>query len=453
MSVLNSLFEVKEYTGGSEEGFPVEAVLVTDEEATHCSSAGVGQLLSLGLTAAAGGAVVVEKVVVRAPIRGFGEPLRSGVVWVEDAPVGVGGVGTDPARYSAYDDADVDEAHLGRDDPMQPLFFLTDASMEAVVTLHPPRTAQTVRIKFLDSHNSDSNIDVTFIALIGRAAGHSLPSEMLPGTDVSRVERARVLPLHHFAACPEKPLYALGEVLHCMRATALLVVVTDDVVLLQKAVTVRNTLAAKTQDVPATLAFCHTPVGSQEDRLLQAQLGNPAGERIVVVGGGGGGYMMGEEGEDVTLAVLEGFAAQFVKQTKPAEEEEHCSGSGCCGHTHDDPHHHEEKAEEKEEKPTDLTQWVASQQGRVCCVFNGHAHCGVSCRSLPLVKTLLAGMEVALLTVEAPPGLASVPSITVYHVGKPQPPVLQFAGVDEGAAVLDVAAFAQVMRTLLPERR
>lgn len=179
-TLLNEKFKVHSYDGGSFKSraqYDVKNVLIPIIEPFHCSCGGTKFNLILKCSED----FTLTHFYVSGPGPRCTEPIKSGLVWVLDAPPEVDSM----KRYDNMTSEELMEIMKGLRShdhtmkesgglPAPSVYFTTDlTSREAEVELPKWREGKYVAIKFLDTHKDQVNIDVGIIGLIGFFGRHA----------------------------------------------------------------------------------------------------------------------------------------------------------------------------------------------------------------------------------------------------------------------------------------
>eukprot|EP00659_Diplonema_papillatum_P007122 gene7122-10976_t len=225
-------------------GFGAENLLEATDAAHFSSGSGVGHLVLFeckDLPEAGRGPVTVTDLVVRAPFRGFGEPVRSGRAWRLYGAAAAWAKQAELLRAVASSDSADSSAEavapgLPKLPPAAP--FETDQFLQTAVSFagDPEGDAQptaAVAVYFASTHGVGDNVDVTFVALVGRpwpatAAENPAAAAAAAAAVVHSLLRVRIDP----ANCAAR-VFPFGEVAHYIGAMPLCLAVSsgsDDLV-------------------------------------------------------------------------------------------------------------------------------------------------------------------------------------------------------------------------------
>mmetsp|Transcript_145493 Transcript_145493/g.464952 ORF Transcript_145493/g.464952 Transcript_145493/m.464952 type:complete len:848 (+) Transcript_145493:80-2623(+) len=178
--LLNELMKVHFYDGGVHEGRPqqgVENILKPVAEPTHSSSPGSKFNLVLECDE--------DFTLTHFFISGVAksaESVRSGLVWVTDAPPSVEATKSFDALPADACKAAVGSASGEGGIGAPCAYFETTSSSPTEVEIELPSWAsgKYLLIKFLDTHGSQESISIAFVALVGYMGRHVCPAEATP---------------------------------------------------------------------------------------------------------------------------------------------------------------------------------------------------------------------------------------------------------------------------------
>ena len=428
LEVLNKYFTIDSYDGGSEPGHEIERVLKINDE-VHCSGEGVNHSLILK----SNNKLFVTHIVVRVPVRGYGEPLMSGVVVTNCKTA---------SELEIYNDFPVDEYEESENtDKKFHCFSTSNINMESCVTLAAPDgtgvSVESLGFKLIESHATDSNLDVTFIAIIGYIS--SPPS---PFTIPNNILRPKLW---------EDPfVHNLDSVVHVLTKIPMVVAVTSaDKLLVVSAQlqkinsTVQSVLKSKgidnASEESCLLGFAVTTAGDATANILVKQFGSPEKEYFGIIHESGQ-YVFGEE--NPTEKQIEEFILNFINQitAQQSTNQHSCSHAGCCSgsqlHSLKQIH--------------SLSSYNEISSSNVC-IFVFASWCSVSQSASDFVTKLCEKFEIPLFAVDIdvcrewfPLSIEATPVILLYKNGHL---LLKFHSVT--AAVLDCDLLETEMTKLL----
>eukprot|EP01060_Flectonema_neradi_P005110 TRINITY_DN1339_c0_g1_i4.p1 TRINITY_DN1339_c0_g1~~TRINITY_DN1339_c0_g1_i4.p1 ORF type:complete len:445 (+),score=89.27 TRINITY_DN1339_c0_g1_i4:41-1336(+) len=430
LEVINKYFSIDEYDGGSEPGHEIEKVF-DDDDVAHCSGKGVNHTLILKTKGET--EVHVTHIIVTAPIRGYGEPVRCGVI--------LPGCNS-KASLAAYDDFPVEEfIDSGKQVPNLYPFTTNNNYMEACISLLTATgdgiPLRSIGFKFTESHTTDSNIDISRIVIVGYSS-QTPPSLELP----KNILRTRL------SASPH--VHSLDEVIHLLTKVPVVVAVASaerlsDVELqMSRLRTVaKDFYLTKGIDLndedQCCLGFAVTTVGSPAAAILTKQFGSPDKSYFGIIHEAGQ-FVLGEE--TPAEKEVENFVMNFANQQTAVEPKgaHSCSGTECCGNPFSSLSVVETAAEYNE----------FIQSSRVC-VFAYASWCSVSQSAAGKVEYLCKKFNLPLVAVDVDlsdwfPTVDQTPVITILDHGNP---LLTFHSVT--AAVLDCDLLEAEMEKVLSQ--